>query len=76
MTKTDLTSLTKVFSRESDSIIVNECETLETLDLGTLGPLPSYNTSSYFPLHPLTSSYLFLLPSSFDGLVMSCEIGE
>ena len=39
--------------------------TLEPLDLGTLGPLPSSNTSSYFPLHPLTSSYLFLLLSSF-----------
>ena len=42
--------------------------TLEPLDLGTLGPLPSSNTSSYFPLHPLTSSYLFLLLSSF-GMV-------
>ena len=42
--------------------------TLEPLDLGTLGPLPSSNTSSYFPLHPLTSSYLFLLLSSF-GIV-------
>ena len=42
--------------------------TLEPLDLGTLGTLPSSNTSSYFPLHPLTSSYLFLLPSSF-GMV-------
>ena len=39
--------------------------TLEPLDLGTLGPLPSSNTSSYFPLHPLTSSYLLLLLSSF-----------
>ena len=29
--------------------------------LGTLGPLPSSNTSSYFPLHPLTSFYLCLL---------------
>ena len=37
-------------------------------DLGTLGPLPSANTSSYFPLDPLTSSYLFLLLSSF-GMV-------
>ena len=55
--------------------LVFECEfeifgpwdpwTLEPLDLGTLGPLPSSNTSSYFPLHPLTSSYLFLLLSSF-----------
>ena len=42
--------------------------TLEPLDLGTLGPLPSANTSSYFPLDPLTSSYLFLLLSSF-GIV-------
>ena len=42
--------------------------TLEPLDLGTLGPLLSSNTSSYFPLHPLTSSYLFLLLSSF-GIV-------
>ena len=39
--------------------------TLEPLDLGTLGPLPSSNT---IPLHPLTSSYLFLLLSSF-GMV-------
>ena len=31
--------------------------TLEPLDLGTLGPPPSSNTSSYFPIHPLTSSY-------------------
>ena len=42
--------------------------TLEPFDLGTLGPLPSSYTSSYFPLHPLTSSYLFLLLSSF-GMV-------
>ena len=54
--------------------------TLEPFDLGTLGPLPSSNTSSYFPLHPLTSSYLFLLLSSF-GMVwlgggVSCDIGE
>ena len=42
--------------------------TLEPFDLGTLGPLPSSNTSSYFSLHPLTSSYLFLLLSSF-GMV-------
>merc|ERR1719188_862875 len=42
--------------------------TLGPLDLGTLGPLSSTNTSSYFPLHPLTSSYLFLLLSSF-GMV-------
>ena len=42
--------------------------TLEPLDLGNLGPLPSANTSSYFPLDPLTSSYLFLLLSSF-GMV-------
>ena len=42
--------------------------TLEPLDLGTLGPLPSAKTSSYFPLDPLTSSYLFLLLSSF-GMV-------
>ena len=52
---------------------------LGTRDLGTLGPLPSSNTSSYFPLHPLTSSYLFLLLSSF-GMVWlwggSCDIGE
>ena len=34
---------------------------LGPLDLGTLGPLPSSNTSSYFLLHRLTSSYLFLL---------------
>ena len=39
--------------------------TLGPLDLG---PLPSANTSSYFPLDPLTSSYLFLLLSSF-GMV-------
>ena len=38
--------------------------TLEPLDIWTLGPLPS----SYFPLHPLTSTYLFLLLSSF-GMV-------
>ena len=53
-------------------------------DLGTPGPwnpwtlgflylfphpfLSSSNTSSYFPLHPLTSSYLFLLLSSFGML--------
>ena len=42
--------------------------TLEPLDLGTLGTLPSSNTSSYFPLHPHTSSYLCLLLSSF-GMV-------
>ena len=53
--------------------LVFECEfeiswSLGPLDLGTLGPLPSSNTSSYFPLHPLTSSYLFLLLSSF-GMV-------
>ena len=29
--------------------------TLEPLDLGILGPFPSSNTFSYFPLHPLTS---------------------
>ena len=43
---------------------------LGPLDLGTLGPLPSSNTSSYFPLHPCTSPYLFVPLSSFDGLVM------
>ena len=42
--------------------------TLQTLDLGTLGPLPSSNTSSYFAIHPLTSFCLFLLLSSF-GMV-------
>ena len=42
--------------------------TLEPLDLGTLGRLPSAKTSTYLPLHPLTSSYLFLLLSSF-GMV-------
>ena len=41
---------------------------LGPLDLGTLGPLPSSNTSSSFPLHPLTSFYLFLLLFSF-GMV-------
>ena len=34
--------------------------TLVLLDIRTLGPLPSSNTSSYFLL-PLTSTYLFLL---------------
>ena len=57
--------------------------TLEPLDLGTLGPLPSSNTSSYFPLHPLTSSYLFLLISSLStvwlwegGWVVTFEIRD
>ena len=56
--------------------------TLEHLNLGTLGPLPSSNTSSYFLLHPLTSSYLILLLSSF-GMVwfffgggLSFDIGD
>ena len=49
--------------------------TLEPLDLGTIGPLPSSNTSSYFPLHPLTSFYLFLLHSSF-GMVWLLGGGE
>ena len=33
--------------------------TLEPLNLGTLGPIPSSNTSSYFPLHPhlISASY-------------------
>ena len=34
--------------------------TLGPLHHGILGPLPSSNTSSYFLLHPLTSSYLLL----------------
>ena len=60
--------------------------TLEPLNLGTLGPIPSSNTSSlYTPLliislHPLTSSYLFLL-LFFFGMVwyrgkMSFDIGD
>ena len=41
--------------------LVFECEfemswSLGPWDLGTLGPLPSSNTSSYFPLHPPISS--------------------
>ena len=53
--------------------LVCECEfeiswSLGPLDLGTLGPLPTSNTSWYFPLHPLTSSYPFLL-LSFFGMV-------
>ena len=62
-------------------IYLGPCDpwTLELLDLGTLGPLPFSSTSSYFPLHPLTSSYLFLLLSF--GMVRlggrgSCDIGE
>ena len=45
--------------------------TLEPLNLGTLGPFPSFNTSSYFPIYPLTSSYLFLLHSY---TTVSCDI--
>ena len=54
--------------------------TLEPLDLGTLRPLPSSNSSSYFPLHPHTSSYLCLICSSFGmvwlwggRVVVSCD---
>ena len=64
--------------------LVIECEfeiswSLGPLDLWTLGPLPSSNIS-YFLLHPLTSSCLFLLLSSF-GMVwygggLSFDIGD
>ena len=42
-------------------------------NLGTPGPwspwtLGFLDTSSYFPLHPLTSSYLFLLISSLSAV--------
>ena len=57
--------------------------TLGLLDLGTLGPLPSSNSSSYFPIQPLTSSYLLLLLSSvgmvwrwtFILILKSCRVG-
>ena len=50
------------------------------LDLGTLGPLPSSNKSSYFLWYPLTSSFLFFL-LSFFGMVwygggLSFDIGD
>ena len=49
--------------------------TLEPLDLGNLGPLPSSNTSSYFPLHPpISSSYS--PPLVQYGLVMGGGGGE
>ena len=53
--------------------------TLEPFDLGTLGPLSSSNTSSntssYFTIHPLTFSYLFLLLYSF-GMICLRGKGE
>ena len=48
---------------------------LEPLDLGTLRPLPTSNNSSYFPIHPLTSSCLFLLVSSFGMVCLGGEGG-
>ena len=51
------------------------------MDLWTLGPLPSSNTSSYFPIHPLTSfllhslhltsSHLILIPPSYSILLQN-----
>ena len=71
---------------------VFECEfekswSFRHLELGTLGPLDSWTSSLLkhliilFPLHPFTSSYLFLLLSSFDmvwlwGRGVSCDIGD
>ena len=71
--------------------LVFECDfeiswSLGPLDLGTLGPLPSSNTSSYLLSHPpFTSSYLFLLLSFFSmvwygeggrGVLLSFDIGD
>ena len=70
--------------------LVFECEfeiswSLGPLDLGTLGPWDSWTSSLLqhllkLPLHPLTSSYFFLLLSSF-GMIwlrggVNCDIGE
>ena len=38
--------------------------------LGILGPLPSSNTSSYFPLHPLTLVWLW---GGGGGVVVTLE---
>ena len=60
--------------------LVFECEfeiswSLGPLDLGTLGPWDSWTSSLLqhllkLPLHPLTSSYFFLLLSSFGMICL------